>query len=77
MYFPLFLYGKQQPVKTSFEKRKDILALMSFALVSLGGFLKGLHMVTSNETLIIGTAVFCLGYLPMLFLKMYRESIAG
>jgi hypothetical protein len=77
IFIPLFLFNKQQSAKPSFEKRKDTVALLSFALVSLGGFLKGLHLVTANETLIIGVAVFCFGYLPMLFLKMYRESIAG
>jgi len=77
IFIPLLLFNKQQQAKTSFEKRKDIVALVSFAVISLGGLLKGLHLVTANETLIIGFAVFCFGYLPMLFLKMYRESIAA
>lgn len=77
IFMPLFLFTKQQPAKTPFERKKDMLALISFALVSLGGALKVLHLVTANEILILGTAVFSFGYLPMLFLKMYRESIAG
>ena len=77
IFVPLFLLTKQPAAKTSTERKKDRLALISFALISLGGALKALHLVTANETLIIGTAVFAFGYLPLLFLKMYRESIAG
>jgi len=77
IFVPLFLAIKQQPAKTPFERKKDRVAIISFALISLGGALKTMHLVTANETLIIGMAVFSFGYLPMLFLKMYRESIAG
>jgi hypothetical protein len=77
IFVPLLFFSHQQVSKTPFERRKDRIALISFLLISLGGVLKGLHLVTANETLIIGVAVFSLGYLPMLFLKMYRESIAG
>ncbi len=73
----IFTANVHQPAKTSFERKKDRLALISFALVSLGGALKVMHLVTADETLIVGMAVFSFGYLPMLFLKMYRESIAG
>lgn len=77
IFLPLLLISRQPVAKTPLERKKDRIAMASFVLISLGGVLKGLHVVTANETLIIGTAVFCLGYLPMLFLKMYRESIAG
>jgi len=77
IFMPLFLATNHQPAKTPFERKKDRLALISFALVSLGGALKVMHLVTANETLIVGMAVFSFGYLPMLFLKMYRESIAA
>lgn len=77
IFMPLLLFSSQPAAKTPFEKKKDRVAIISFLLFSLGGVLKGVHVVTANETLIIGAAVFAFGYLPMLFLKMYRESIAG
>jgi hypothetical protein len=77
IFMPLLLVSRQPVAKTPLERRKTRIALVSFLLISLGGVLKGLHLVTANETLIIGTVVFSFGYLPMLFLKMYRESIAG
>jgi hypothetical protein len=77
IFMPLLLISRQPAAKTPFERKKDRVAIISFLLFSLGGVLKGIHVPSANETLIIGAAVFTFGYLPMLFLKMYRESIAG
>lgn len=76
LFAPMLLMIRKRE-KTPFERRRDNVALISLILLSIGGMLKTFHVVTANETLIIGTAVFAFGFLPMTFLKMYRESIAG
>ena len=77
LFFVPLLMMVRKPEKTSFERKRDNIALISLLVISIGGVLKTFHVVAANETLIIGTAVFAFGFLPMTFLKMYRESIAS
>jgi len=77
LFFVPLLMAIRKPGKSSFERKRDNVALFSLLLISIGGVLKVLHVVAANETLIIGTAVFSFAFLPMTFLKMYRESIAN
>lgn len=56
---------------------QEKLALSSLTLVSIGGVLKVFHVVSANEFLLLGVAVFALAYLPVTFLAMYRNSIAN
>jgi hypothetical protein len=60
---------------SSLERAKDRLGIASAILWSAGGILKVLHVVAANETLLLGTVVFALGFLPCLFLIMYRKSV--
>jgi len=55
---------------------QEKLALSSLTLVSIGGVLKVFHVVSANEFLLLGVAVFALAYLPVTCLAMYRNSIA-
>ncbi|MBI1766781.1 MAG: hypothetical protein HY015_06075 [Bacteroidetes bacterium] len=65
-FVPL-LWVVRKPEKTPFERKRDNVALISLALLSIGSVLKTFHVVTANETLIIGTTVFVFGFLPMTF----------
>ncbi|GHN01541.1 hypothetical protein WSM22_30300 [Cytophagales bacterium WSM2-2] len=75
VFAPLLIVTKRSST-SSFSRTKDRLAFISLLLISSGGTLKILHMAAANELLILGVAAFSLGFLPMTFLKMYRESIA-
>jgi hypothetical protein len=77
VFFAPLLMVVRKTEKSSFERKRDNVALISLFIISVGGVLKLSHVVAANETLIIGTAVFAFGFLPMTFLKMYRESIAN
>jgi len=77
LFFVPLLMMVRKPEKTSFERKRDNIALISLLIISIGGVLKTFHVLAANETLIIGTAVFAFGFLPMTFLKLYRESVAN
>ena len=76
LFVPMLMMVRK-PGASPFERKRDNIALISLLLISIGGVLKTFHVLAANETLIIGTAVFVFGFLPMTFLKMYRESIAS
>lgn len=77
LFFVPLLIMVRKPGATSFERKRDNVALVCLLLISIGGVLKTFHVVAANETLILGTAAFAFGFLPMTFMKMYKESIAG
>lgn len=73
VFLPLFLTSRK---KTTFQSI-DKIVLVSLSFICIGGMLKVMHLASSNEILIVGFLLFSLGFLPMKFLKMYRESIAS
>jgi hypothetical protein len=73
IFLPLFLASKK---KTALELI-DKVALVSLSLICIGGALKVMHLASSNEFLLVGFLLFSLGFLPMKFLRLYRESIAS
>jgi hypothetical protein len=73
IFLPLFLTSRK---KTTFQFI-DKIALVSLSFICIGGTLKVMHLASSNEILLAGFLLFSLGFLPMKFLKMYRESIAS
>ncbi len=77
IFVPLSLFVSNRVALQPLDRAKERLALISMALISIGGVLKVLHTAAANEALLLGTAVFALGFLPTFFLKMYRESVAG
>jgi hypothetical protein len=78
VYVPLGLViHSHQAVKQSTpEKFQYRFGLLSMVILSAAGIMKLIHVTGANEMLMIGTIVFSFGYLPYLFLRMYRESIA-
>lgn len=78
VFLPLLLKMRvsRQTQTPSSERIKDILGFISAFMLSAGGIMKIVHATGANETLLLGTVVFSFGYLPFLFLTMYRKSIA-
>jgi hypothetical protein len=77
IFIPMLMLIRQNAGKSNTEKTKERLFLFSIMIISVGAILKLFHLVGSNETLLIGIAIFSLGFLPLQFLKMYRESAAS
>jgi hypothetical protein len=78
VYLPLVLKtraGRQTPI-SPMERTRDVLGFISAFILSAGGILKIMGAVGANETLLLGTGIFSFGFLPFLFLRMYRESVA-
>lgn len=77
VFTPLFvIIHRKRSSESDFESRRNWIGMISLTLFSIGAVLKVLHFAGANEALLLGTALFSLGFLPMSFLKMYRQSIA-
>jgi hypothetical protein len=79
VFLPLLLKtsaGRQTP-RSTLQRAKDVLGFMSAFLLSAGGILKIMSVIGANETLLLGTVVFSFGFLPSLFLGMYRKSLVN
>ncbi len=77
VFTPLLLVTHHRQSSTSgFEARRNWIGMISLVLFSTGAILKVLHFVGANEALLLGTTLFSFGFLPMTFLKMYRQAIA-
>ena len=79
VFLPLLLRTNagRQTRRPPLERSKDVLAFISAFLLSAGGILKIMSVMGANETLLMGTVVFSFGFLPCLFLGMYRKSVVN
>jgi len=77
VFTPLLLVTHyKQSSRSGFEARRNWVGMISLVLFSTGAVLKVLHLAGANEALLLGTTLFSFGFLPMTFLKMYRQAIA-
>lgn len=76
IFIPSLFLLQQQKNLTRQEKIRLRTLLISLILFSLGWVGKYFHLATSNEMILLGSAVFALGFLPLMFHKLYKEAIA-
>ena len=77
IFIPGLLMLRQPSERTTDEKTRLKVLLTSLVLLSIGWVFKIFHITSANEFVIVGTAVFIFGFLPLVFLKMYRESVSA
>ncbi len=79
IFLPLLWMARNKNVKeeSSFERKRNFTGLVCLILVSAGAVLKVLHLASANEILILGTIAFSFVFLPMTFLKMYKQATAS
>lgn len=77
VFLPLLSITRKTMEMPSVEKYRQRIFLISLFLFSIGAVLKVWHMAGANECLLLGTVGFALVFLPLTFLKMYRESVAA
>jgi len=77
VFLPLLSFTRKPVGKSTLERSREVVFLAGLALFSVGAVLKIMHMVSANEFLLLGTAAFSLGYLPLTFFKMYKEAVAA
>ena len=77
IFIPGLLILRQPTGRTAAEKTRLKVLLTSLILLCVGWIFKIFHITSANEFVIVGTAVFIFGFLPLVFLKMYRESVSA
>ena len=77
IFLPLLSVTRKTAEKSKQELIRERIFLASLLFLSIGAVLKIFHVVAANESLLLGTAGFALGFLPLTFLKMYRESVTA
>jgi len=77
IFFPLILADRFKHLgsQATIEKVKWIFGGLSALLLGAGAIMKAMHVM--GAALILGLAFlfFCLGFLPLLFLRMYKKSM--
>jgi len=71
---PMILF---KPGMTTLERTRAFFALTSLAFITIGSSFKIMHLAGANVALVIGNIILVLGFIPLSFIKMYRESIAS
>jgi hypothetical protein len=76
LVLPLLAYESfKEKDRSKLEKLKDALGFASIAIVSTGIIFKIGYFAGGTILLVIGTVLFTFGYLPFLFMDMYKKSI--
>ena len=77
VFAPLLVIVRQKAWKSNIERSRKVLLLISIITVATGIVLKVLRLAGSETTLLTGLILFTLGFLPLAFFKMYKESMAS
>jgi hypothetical protein len=78
IFAPLLLinYFKSPLNTVPMERTKWILGALSIVLFALASWMKHGHLMGANVVLIISFLTLGFGFLPALFLSMYKKSLA-
>jgi uncharacterized membrane protein len=76
VFIPYYAFGRLKKIaKTEMkEKYKYTALIVSSYLVALSGFFKLMHFSGSDQLLVTGVGVFCIGFLPLFFMKLYASG---
>jgi hypothetical protein len=76
LILPLLAYESfKEKERSKLEKLKDALGFAGIAIVSTGFIFKIGYFAGGSILLVVGTVLFTFGYLPFLFMDMYKKSI--
>lgn len=78
IFIPLLAFDRYKVAisKALSERLKIILGGVSGLIVGLSGLFKLLHFQGAESLLMLGSLVFIVGFLPFLFFRMYKKSVA-
>lgn len=76
VFIPYYAFGRLKTVpKTDMMARYKFTALIVASyLLALSGLFKLLHLSGTSLLLVAGVGVFCIGFLPLYFMKAYANS---
>lgn len=77
LFLPLILVDrfKHLASQASIEKVKLVFGILSAVMFTTGGIFKILHLPTAMILIGLSFLFFCLGFLPLLFFRMYKKSV--
>lgn len=78
VFFPLLAVDMFKVVlaRAKSERIKFALGIVSAVVFGTAGLLKILHLKGADMMLVLGAAIFALGFLPFLFFTLYKKSIS-
>ena len=78
IFIPIFAYDRYKSSKhEALPARLTILfGLIAAALAGLAGVFKMMHLQGADLVLMLGAAVFVLGFLPLFFFALYKKASA-
>lgn len=78
LFLPMLAIDRYKLVlnKALTEKLRVILGFTSAIVTGLAVLFKIMHLQGANQLLILGTLLFSFGFLPFLFFRMYKKSMA-
>lgn len=77
VFVPLFTYNryKLSIARPRIEKLQLVFGAIAAIVIGFSGVFKVLHLMGGNILMILGTLIFAFGFLPMLFISLYRRSV--
>lgn len=76
LFIPMILVNKYKHLTTqnTVEKMKWIFGILSALVFGVGTIFKVFHFQGAGMLIGLGFLLFCLGFLPLLFFRMYKKS---
>ena len=76
LFLPLILVNRFKHLgsQARIEKAKWIFGVLSAVVFATGAVFKMLHLQGAAVLIAVGMLFFCLGFLPVLFFRMYKKS---
>jgi hypothetical protein len=76
VFIPYYAYDRIKSLaKTEMMEKYQFTALIASSyLVALSGLFKLLHLSGTYYLLIAGVCIFCIGFLPLYFMKLYTQQ---
>ena len=78
IYLPIISidYFKATNQRPKFERLQFLVGFASGIIVGSSVILKALHVQGADHILIVGSLLFIFGFLPLLYITMYKKSIS-
>jgi hypothetical protein len=76
VFIPYYAFGRLKAIaKTDMmEKYKYTALIVSSYLIALSGLFKLLHLSGTSYLLMVGVCIFCIGFLPLYFMKLFSHK---
>ncbi len=79
VFIPYMAYEsiKSGVVQKGMDKTRVIIGVVSSLVIGISVIFKFMHLMGANIVFVLGMALFILGFLPLLFIKLYKNNSAS